>query len=76
VGNAVIDPSRPQWGVGRVVEDRTFARFPTIDQRLVIEWAGRARVTVFTAQQFLRRLPHAEDGRAEPGAADRSKPGT
>ena len=57
VGDAVTDPERPQWGIGRVVEDRTFARSPTVGQRLVVEWAGRGLVSVFTAQRALRRAP-------------------
>jgi hypothetical protein len=60
VGDLVIDPGRPRWGVGRVVEDRTFACSPTVGQRLVIEWAGRGLVSVFTAQRMLRRAPVVE----------------
>lgn len=55
VGDAVVDPNRPGWGVGRVVEDTTFARSPTAGQRLVVEWAGRGRVSVLTATRPLRR---------------------
>ncbi len=61
VGDAVVDPGRPQWGVGRVVEDRTFARSPTVGQRLVIEWVGHGLVSVFTAQRVLRPSPAAPD---------------
>lgn len=53
VGDAVTDPGRPGWGVGRVVEDETRARSPTAGQRLVIDWAGRGRVSVFTAMRPL-----------------------
>lgn len=55
VGDTVVDPGRPQWGVGRVVEDRTFARSPTIGQRLLIDWAGRGLVSIFTAERVLHR---------------------
>jgi hypothetical protein len=72
VGDTVVDPDRPQWGIGRVVEDRTCARSPTVGQRLVIEWAGRGRVSMLTARRVLRRAsPSASEG-AEPSAA----PGT
>ena len=69
VGDAVVDPGRPRWGVGRVVEDRTFARSPTVGQRLLIEWAGRGLVSVLTAQRVLRSAPPPEAPDAEPGAA-------
>jgi len=59
VGDWVLDPARPQWGVGRVTEDRTFARSPTVGQRLVIEWAGRGLVSVLTARRAMRRVPPA-----------------
>ena len=59
VGDLVIDPERPQWGIGRVIEDRTRARSPTIGQRLTVEWTGRGRVMIFTATRSLRLAPHA-----------------
>jgi hypothetical protein len=74
VGDTVVDPDRPLWGIGRVVEDRTFARSPTVGQRLVVEWAGRGLVSVFTAQRVLRRSPPPEAPDDEPGpAADRGR---
>ncbi|MBX9582092.1 MAG: DUF3553 domain-containing protein [Gemmataceae bacterium] len=62
VGDAVTDPDRPGWGVGRVVEDRTVARSPTTGQRLLVEWAGRGRVSVLTATRPLRRVSAAPGG--------------
>jgi hypothetical protein len=57
VGDLVVDSKRPEWGVGRVVEDRTFQRSPTKGQRLTIEWKGRGRIMVFTAMRNLRPAP-------------------
>ena len=55
VGDEVADPQRPNWGVGRVIEDRTFRRSPTAGQRLLVEWSGRGLTTVFTALRVLER---------------------
>lgn len=60
VGDAVTDPGRPGWGVGRVVADRTFARSPTIGQRLLIDWAGRGLVSVLMATRPLARVADRE----------------
>lgn len=56
VGESVRDPERPKWGVGRIVEDRTFARSPTVGQRLAIDWQGRGVVTILTATRSLERV--------------------
>ena len=62
VGDEVVDADRPQWGIGRVVEDSTRARSPSKGQRLTIEWEGRGRVMVFTALRALRPATEAEEG--------------
>jgi hypothetical protein len=56
VGDLVVDPGHPTWGIGRVIEDRNFARSPTVGQRLVIQWSGRGIVSVFTALRVLQRV--------------------
>jgi hypothetical protein len=55
VGDEVVDPQRPKWGVRRVIEDRTFGCSPTVGQRLLIKWSDRGLTTVFTALQVLER---------------------
>jgi hypothetical protein len=66
VGDMVIDPGRPQWGVGRVVKDNTFRRSPTIGQRLTIDWPGRGVVSVFTAMRVLRRAVADSEANTSP----------
>lgn len=61
LGDLVVDPERPQWGVGKVTEDRTAPRSPTLGQCLFIEWEGRGLQMVYTAQRSLQLAtnPHA-----------------
>ena len=56
VGDEVVDPERPKWGVGRVVDDRTFPRSATVGQRLLNEGSERGLVTVCTAKRVLERV--------------------
>ena len=55
VGDRVIDPDRPKWGVGVVVADISAPCWPGVGQWLTVEWAGRGLVSAFTAKRPLRR---------------------
>jgi hypothetical protein len=54
VGEVVVDVDRPQWGKGKIIEDRTAQRSPSCGQRLYIDFEHRGVVMVYTAQRVLK----------------------
>lgn len=54
VGNLVMDVDRPQWGKGKVIEDRTRRCSPNCGQRLYVDFEHRGLVMIYTAMRVLK----------------------
>ena len=58
IGDRVISPTAPRWGIGVVVEEDAYPLSAKYGQRLVVNFKNRGRVSVKTT---LRQLVRVED---------------